>query len=132
MPSIATLTLTDAAATPVNHSFIPKDCTSALATWQENSSVPIGRPTASLSITETAQTYKVMGKLEVPVLETISGDDNGYVAVPRVAFTGVAKGELILPKRSTLQNRKDLKAMFIDFMSDAIMTAAVENQERAY
>lgn len=134
MPSIAAITLTDAAGTPVNHSYVPTDCTSQRALWEEVSiSVPIGRPKAELSISETSNTFQVGVKLELPVLETLSGgDDGGYVASPQVAYTMTGTAKLILPKRSTLQNRKDLKAMFIDFLSDAFVTAAVENQERPY
>lgn len=133
MPSIANVTLTDAASTPVDHTFVPADCTSAKATWEETAiSIPIGRPKAELSITETQNTFKVNVALMLPVMETISGDVGGYVAAPQVAYTMTGKAELILPKRSTLQNRKDLKSMFIDFLSDAFVTAAVESQSRAY
>lgn len=133
MAAISALTLTDAAGTPVNHTYTPTDCVSQLATWTDTSSgIAIGMPIATMSLTENSNSNKLTVKLTAPVLETISGDASGYVAAPRVAYELLGKAELVLPKRSTLQQRKDLKAMFIDLMSDAVVTSAVQTFERPY
>jgi hypothetical protein len=133
MAAITALTLTDAAGTPVNHTYSPMDCTSALSKWADTTSgIAIGMPEATLSLTENGNTNKVTVKLTAPVLETITGDAGGYVPAPRVAYELLGKAELVFPKRSTLQQRKDLKAMFIDLMGDAVVTTAVQSYERPY
>lgn len=136
MAAIASLTLTDAAATPVNHTFVPQDCTSDLATWNETASgISIGMPqfTFSLKLGQNGQANKISGKLVIPTLETVSGQDaSGYVAVPQLAYQCIGKFELTLPARATLQNRKDLRAMIQDALSDAVVTTAITSFERPY
>jgi hypothetical protein len=136
MAAIANLTLTDAAGTPVNHTFVPQDCTSDLATWNETAGgISIGMPqfTFSLRMGKNGQANKVMGKLVLPTLETISGQDaSGFVASPTLAYQCIGKFELTLPGRATLQNRKDLRAMLNDALGEAITTAAITTFERPY
>lgn len=133
MGAIAALTLTDAAGTPVNHTYTPMDCTSQLATWKETSGgIGIGMPVATLSLVENAESFKLTVKLEAPVLETITGDAGGYTPTPKVAYALIGKSEMWFPKRSTLQQRKDLKAMFIDLLGDAVVTSAVQTFERPF
>jgi hypothetical protein len=109
------------------------DCTSALATWKETTSgVAVGMPTATLSLSMNTNTVKVVVKLVKPTLETISGDASGYVAVPKIAYETVAKLELLLPARSTLQDRKDVKALLISMINNAVVTSAVEAYQRPY
>lgn len=136
MAAIANITLTDAAGTPVNHTFVPQDCTSELATWANTvSGISIGMPefTFSMKLGRNGQANKITGKLSMPTLETISGQDaSGYVAVPSLAYTCIGKFELILPARATLQNRKDVRAMIQDALSDAIVTTAITSFERPF
>jgi hypothetical protein len=133
MAAIAALTLTDAAGTPVNHTYIPMDCTSQLASWAETASgIAIGMPKATMQLAENGDNFKLTVKLVTPVLETITGDAGGYTPTPKVAYELLGKAELILPKRSSLQQRKDLKAMFIDLMGDAVVTAAVQSFEKPF
>jgi hypothetical protein len=136
MAAIANLTLTDAAGTPVNHTFVPQDCTSELATWNETAGgISIGMPqfTFSLKLGQNGQANKISGKLSLPTLETVSGQDaSGYVAVPSLAYTCIGKFELTMPARATLQNRKDLRAMTQDALSDAIVTTALTSFERPF
>jgi hypothetical protein len=128
---MSTLTLTDAAGTPVNRSFGSTQSSPDLTVWKDyatNSGYPVGAGVASLSVKENASgTVRVLGKLVLPTLETVSGDtDLGFTPAPSKAFEVIGDFEMVFPNRSSLQNRKDLKAMLIDFMGDAIVTAAVE------
>jgi hypothetical protein len=43
------------------------------------------------------------------------------------SFETIGSFEMVFPNRASLQRRKDQKAMLIDFASDAVVTAAVEN-----
>lgn len=134
MAAIANLTLTDAAATPVNHTYKPVQKTDARSVWENQASgIKIGMPVATMSITESAEMFRVHITLRLPILETLSGENsNGYVAVPKVGYEMAGKSEFILPKRSTLQDRKDVLALMKDFMGDAVVTAAVHDYERVW
>lgn len=133
MAAIATLTLADGQVTPVNKTFTPMDCTSAMATWTDRSSgIAIGMPSVTLSETIGSESVKVLAKVQVPVLEVISGADGGYTPSPKVAYTMFGKLEFILPNRSTLQNRKDIQAFVKNFLAQAVVTKAVEEFERPF
>jgi hypothetical protein len=125
------LTLTDAAGTPVNRTFIGVQSSPDLAVWKDyttNGGSAVGAGVASLSVKENGTTVRVSGKLVLPTMETISGDtDLGFDPVPTKAFEVLGSFDLVFPYRASLQNRKDLKAMFIDLLGDAVVTAAVEN-----
>lgn len=134
MAAIANVVLADGQATPVNKTFAPKDCTSQLASWSDRSSgISIGQPMITQSMVETPTANKVVVKITVPVLETTSTDGvAGYVAAPKVAYTLLGKVELLLPFRSTLQNRKDIQAFVKNYLSNTFLTKAVEEFEKPY
>lgn len=130
---MTTLTLTDAASTPVNRSYPLKQSSPALSVWKDyatngNTSAGAGVATLSLKENPSTRTVRLSGKLTLPTMETVSGETSlGFAAVPTVAFECLGSFDLVFPSRASLQNRKDLKAMFIDLLSDAVVTAAVEN-----
>jgi hypothetical protein len=129
---MTTLTLTDAAGTPVNRSYPLVQASPDLAIWKDyttNGGVPAGAGVASLSLKENANgVIRLTGKLVLPTMEAISGQTSaGFAATPTKAFECLGSFDLVFPPRASLQNRKDLKAMFIDLLGDALVTAAVEN-----
>lgn len=122
---MTTLTLTDAAGTPVNRSYPLVQSSPDLSIWKDytTNTSPDGAGVASLSLKENKNgTIRLTGKLVLPSMETLSG-----ATYATKAFECLGSFDLVFPGRASLQNRKDLKAMFIDFMSDAVVTAAVEN-----
>jgi hypothetical protein len=136
MAAIAALTLTDAAGTPVNHTFSPQpDVMSNVARWVDRSGgIALGYPLATLSMkmptAKGSRVYRVVAKLVTPVLEVTSPTTvTGIQPGPTLSFNLIASSEFVLPERSTLQQRKDLFAMFKDFLGDAVLTAAIENFE---
>jgi hypothetical protein len=138
LSAIAALTLTDAASTPVNHTFSPQpDMMSNIAKWVDRSGgIALGYPAATLSMrmpTKASRSYKVVAKLVTPVLEVTSpSTSSGIQPAPTKAYDLIANSEMILPERSTLQQRKDLLAMFRDYLSDAVITSAVHDFEPVY
>lgn len=129
---MSTLTLTDAAGTPVNRSFNSTESSPALTVWKDfatNGGYPVGAGVASLSVKENGNgVTRVTGKLVLPTLEGVAGDDEGgFTPPPTKAFEALGEFSFVLPNRTSLQNRKDLKAMLLDFIGDAIVTAAVES-----
>lgn len=128
---MTTLTLTDAAGTPVNRSYPLVSQTPDLAVWKDyatNGGYPAGAGVASLSLRENANgTVRVSGKLVLPTMEIAAGDTGlGFTPAPTKAFDSIASFELVFPNRTSLQNRKDLSAMLKDFLGDAVVTACVE------
>lgn len=123
---MTTLTLTDAAGTPVNRSFPLVSSTPDLSIWKDyttNSGVPAGAGVASLSLKENGNgTNRLTGKLVLPSMETLDG-----ATYATKAFECIGSFEFVFPARSSLQNRKDLSAMLKDLLSDAVVTSAVEN-----
>lgn len=128
---MTTLTLTDAAGTPVNRSFPLVQASPDLAVWKDlttNGGLAAGAGVASISVKETDTAVRITAKLVLPTMETVSGEtDLGFAPVPTVAFKCLGSVDLVFPNRASLQNRKDLNAMFKDLLGDALMTSAVEN-----
>lgn len=120
------LVLNDGQSTPVAKTFSARGADMALAMWKDISGgVPIGFPTITLKNTESKGSngaYRVEARITIPVLEVISGDAGGYLAVPKVAYNMFAKVELVSPSRASLQNRKDLKAFTANLLGHATLT----------
>lgn len=119
MPQLQNLVLTDRKATPVAHTFTPRDIQSGVATVIETSGVPVGNSRLSLSTRQTPQgRYKIDMKLAVPVVvnETING-----VVVPKVARTSYADVTFTFDSTSSEAERNDLVGM----LADSFRVAAV-------
>lgn len=124
------ITLTDAASTPVNRTYTAVSSSPDLVTWKDyaTNTYPVGAGVATLSVKEGERAIRVSGKLVLPTLETVAGDDSsGFTPTPTKAFECLGTFDLVLPVRASLQNRKDLSAMLKDFLNDAVVTSAVEN-----
>jgi hypothetical protein len=109
MPQLQNLVLTDRAATPVDHTFTPRDITDGVGAVVESSGVPIGdkRVTVSLNRTGTNR-YKPQVRFTFPVVqtETING-----VSRPTVVRTAYADLTFNFDQSSTEQERKDAVGM---------------------
>lgn len=112
MAAFQNVVLTDRAATPVNHTFVPagwdiKD----VAAFVESASggVPEGSSRLTASVRKTPSgNYKVVLKLDVPVLvtEVING-----VSVNKVDLVNRAEISFALSGRSTTAQRANLAGM---------------------
>ena len=135
MSAIGNITLTDAAATPVNHTYYPQPVQgSPIAKWVDRAGgIALGFGTATYSLkapTGASRAWKLQVKLVLPVLEVTSpSTSTGIQPAPTLAYNLIANTEIVLPERSTLQERKDLLAMARDLLSDAVVTSGVENFE---
>lgn len=109
MPQIANLVLTDRAATPVNHTFTPRDAAGGKGVLVSNTGVTVGekRFTIASSVNSNGKTI-VRGKLILPVVatETING-----VSMPKVVRVAYANFDLSFDATSTEQERKDAVGM---------------------
>lgn len=129
------IVLADAQATPVNHTFKPagydKDgkyqfvsraAANAVGNWMIK--VDVKQPSSSAP----NGTFRYKLELHEPVLEVL-GDANaaGYVAAPSVAYTPRVFVEFVLPDRTTLQNRKDIRKMCAGLVNDAQVQGIIEH-----
>lgn len=120
MPQLANLILTDRAATPVNHTFTPRDVVGGVGAVVESSGVPIGNNTFTVGVTKTpAGRYKSTVRLAVPVVvtETING-----VARPAVVRTAYADLTFTFDATSSEQERKDMVGMLASSLDSSKWT----------
>lgn len=114
------LTLTD--AVPANRTYTVTQSDPDLTIWKDlaTNTYPSGAGVASLSLRENPNgTIRVSGKLVLPAMDSIDATVK--------SFETLGSFEMVFPNRASLQRRKDQKAMLIDLLSDAVVTAAVEN-----
>lgn len=138
MSAIAALTLADGQATPVNHTFNPVNIDSAgIAKWADRSGgIALGYPVVTFSLrspTKTSRNFKLTAKVVTPILEVTSpSTSTGIQPAPTKAYDLLATIDMVLPERSSVAQRKDLLAFLKNFLANAVMTAAVENQETVF
>jgi len=113
MPNMNSLVLTDRAATPVDHTFTPRDLSQGMGTLAETQDVPVGENRVQVALKKTAGgRYKGFLKLTMPVVQTSSGT-NG-IETPVVVRTAFATLDLSFDATSTLQERKNIVGMLQD------------------
>lgn len=97
MANIANIVVFDGAATPVSHTLVPVDVSkdpktgAIVALWREQvASLPTYAQvtaTARLSKSRRSGVWNVDFRVEVPVMESVSGQNSsGYTAAPKVAY----------------------------------------------
>jgi hypothetical protein len=115
------LTITD--AVPANRTFTATQSDPDLTVWKDvaTNTYPSGAGVATLSLKEPSASgvIRLTGRLTVPQMDAVDAT--------LVSFSQIGNFELVLHNRASLQQRKNLKAMLIDLISDAVVTAAVEN-----
>jgi hypothetical protein len=135
MSAIANIVVPDAAGTPVNHTFKPLRVDGDSGRWQENTTAarPAGywQLAASLRAPKNGSAvFKQAVDLSIPVLKTYT-DTSGYATVA-VDYVLRARVEFLLPERSSLQDRKDLRKLLTGVLADAQVVAQIEALENAY
>lgn len=139
MSAIANVVINDGQATPVSHTFAPVTIDAqGVAKWADRSGgISVGFPTLSYSLkspTGSSKSYKMTAKVVLPVLEQTSPSTaTGIQPAPTVAYNLIANVEMVLPERSTAQDRKNLLAYVKNYLANAaVITAGVENYEAVY
>lgn len=139
MPAIGNVTINDGATTPVAHIFAPAGISGLVASYADRSGgIPVGYPTLDLSLRAPSnqsreKMYLATVRIKTPILDVTSPSTaTGIQPAPSVGYTPIAELKFWLPERSTLQNRKDLRAFAKNIMADAVVTALVETLENVY
>lgn len=134
----STITLTDAATTPVNHVFSPITKKGEVLFWVDRTatSVPIGQDQLSLLQRvpgKQSKSYKFSWKLNKKTLEQTSpSTSTGVQPQPTLAFENVLALDIVCHERSSLQERKDLLTQGRDLINEAIMALMVEDLDLIY
>jgi hypothetical protein len=134
------IVLADAQGTPVNHTFIPVGRDKNDVFWFEDQSQAnaIGFWKISVELTKppvpTAQqnssgrTVRAKVGLHEPILETVSNNTvSGIAPAPTVSYVPRVITEFIMPERSALLDRKNLRKMKALLLADAQIVNLVEN-----
>lgn len=142
MPAAADIVLADALGTPVSHTFTPigPDPKSPSMFWFEDQSQasPIGYwrisvelkrpPIAKPGESSQNRVMRAVIGLHEPILENVSNSTvSGVAPAPTLSYTPRSFTEYVLPERSSLQNRKDLRKMTMNLQDDALIQAVVED-----
>lgn len=108
MPQLQNLVLTDRQATPVNHTFTPRDIVSNVGAVVESSGVPVGDNRFTISLRQVNNRYKATIQFSVPVVQnqTING-----ITTPTVVRTAFADLTFTFDAQSTTAERNDFVGM---------------------
>lgn len=133
MPANAPISISDAASTPVSHTFSPIGIdTAGVALFKERvSGVPIGYPTLTVSMRDPVQNspvYRGVLKLQMPHVVTTT-DASGKV-VTSVDYTCVANLDFQFPVKSSLQDRKNVVKLIANALGDANIQKVLQDLER--
>jgi len=122
----------DGATTPVSHTFVPggtfleKGMNQAF--WKEQlASVP---DYAQVRLTTKkirlgSGVYRVAYRTEVPVMESISGQNSsGYTAAPKVAYTNTMETTGFFHERSSVNERRLCRQLHMNFGSNTSTSVA--------
>lgn len=134
------IVLADAQATPVNHTFVPvgrdkngvfwfEDRSQANAVGFWRISIEVTRPSVPAAKTSSDnRAGRVKLGLHEPILETVSNSTvSGIAPAPTVSYVPRSFTDFVLPERSSLQNRKDLRKMTQLLIADTQIVDVVEN-----
>lgn len=145
MPQAATITLADAAGTPVNHNFVPNGKDDKGVYWYTDRSLTnaIGYwlisvdykepPPAKAGESSQGRTYRVRIGLHEPVLETLSNSTvSGITPAPTVGYTPRCFTEYVLPERTVKLDRQHIRKMSYNLLNNPQIVTVVEDLERIY
>lgn len=144
MSAVANITLNDAQATPVLHTFIPLGPDKNGVWWWEdqtgNSSISYNRISmqlvrpspASAGQNSDSRVNRVKIGIHTPKVEALGVSDSGYTPSPTIAYTPRFTAEFIMSERALLQDRKDLRKYADFLLAETQLTAMVEVLQNVY
>lgn len=141
MTTAVNIVLADAQATPVNHTFTPigpdkngifwfvdSSQANAIGYWRVSVEIKQPQSAGAGAQSDSNRNYRVKVGLHEPVLETVSNNTiSGIAPAPTISYVPRSFTEYVMPERSSLQNRKDLRKMTAGLNADANIVAVVEN-----
>lgn len=138
------IVLADALATPVNHTFVPLGPDADGVFWFEDQSqaspngfwrisYQLKRPKLGSAGSSATRTYRAVIGLHEPILEVVSNNTvSGIAPAPTISYIPRSFTEYVIPERSSLQNRKDLRKMTYNLQNETQLIALVEQLVTPY
>lgn len=134
MGAIASIVVPDAAATPVNHTFVPQKVEGNTARYAEKSAAS---PQGFWSLAQTLRDpvngtgmYRHTLDLGIPKLKTYT-DPNGNSQTV-VDYVHRVKVEFLNPESGLLQDRKDIRKILVGILNDTSTIDQIENVNHIY
>lgn len=132
MSAIANIVAFDGAATPVSHTFLPESVVregkTITATYKESLvGVPDYAQVRIILRTTRLSTgiKKVTTRVEVPVMESISGQNSaGYTAAPKVAYVDAAEYTHFAADRSSIAGRRLARQLLVNVSGNVSTSVA--------
>lgn len=139
MAVAANIVLADAQATPVNHTFVPlgadkngvfwfedQSAASAVGFWKI--SLELKRPqVAAPGESSQNRTFRIKIGMHQPIMENVTNSTvSGVAPAPTVSYIPRCFTEFLEPERSSLQNRKDLRKMVANLLTETQVVGMVE------
>lgn len=144
MPAVANIVLPDAQVTPVNHTFIPLGQDAKGVWWYEDQTgiSPLGFQRVSFSFSRppmglpgkssSDRVVKVRVGIFMPRLETLATNAAGLTPAPTISYVPKSYHEFLIPERSLLQDRKDLRKYAVGLLGSQVMIDAVETLQNVF
>jgi hypothetical protein len=139
------IVLADAQGTPVNHTFVPLGPDKDGVFWFEDQSQasPIGfwrisyqlkrPPPGATGQSSSQRTYRAAIGLHEPILENVTNNTvSGIAPAPTIAYSPRGFVEYVMPERTALLDRKNLRKMTWNLQNEAQLIALVENLVTPY
>ena len=132
MSAVANIAIQDGEAAPVTHTYAPKASMPNPLYREDTSNVPLAGQGRIVVISKASKTSDGMNRvrlqLVLPVMEAITNQNSaGYTAALKVAYEVTANVDFILPMRSTVQNRKNVRTLVKNLLADAQVIDLVVN-----
>lgn len=129
MPSNTPIVIADGAATPVNHTFAPDNIVGNTTNWVEVvSGVPVGYPKLQYVRREPVNggsQWKIVLSMSQP--KVITTTDTSGKTVTSVDYTNRIEINYLVDRRSTKQERKDLRVLGSNLLANATIASAVDD-----
>jgi hypothetical protein len=140
MTTASNITIADAQATPVTHTFVPlgtdrdgvmwfedQSAASAIGNWKVSVErrAPSGKLNAGMNSANRIYRYRI--GLHEPVLETVSNSTvSGITPAPQLAYIARGVVEFLLPERTVLLDRQNMAKMLPLLLQNSQIKTLIE------
>lgn len=145
MGAVTNLVINDGLATPVVHTFVPLGQDTQGVWWFEDQSptTTIAYKRISLSLTRPAtakpgesskdRVNRVRIRIYDPVADNITNSTvSGVLPAPQLAYVVQADCTFMIPERSTVQNREDIRVYMSQVLTLANVVEMIEQLRNIY
>ena len=133
MPAFGNVTVNDGESTPVAHTFSPVKIDGDIATYADRSGgVPTGYITYTASNRDPVAGSALNRERFVLTLPVVADGSDPSVPAGTILRSLSCDLTVLIPASSTLQERKNVWAMFKNWAASSVMTSIVQDLEHVY